>query len=42
MRTADGKVKVIVDNPVADQNLAAIAQETEIKLKSLPLNHVFR
>ena len=32
MRTADGKVKVIIDNPIADQNLAAIAQETENKL----------
>jgi len=29
MRTADGRVKVIVDNPVADQKLAAIAQVTE-------------
>ena len=32
MRTADGKVKVIVDNPVADEKLAAIAQVTEDKL----------
>jgi hypothetical protein len=29
MRTADGKVKVIVDNPIADEKLAAIAQVTE-------------
>ena len=28
-RTADDKVKIIIDNSIADQNLAAIAQETE-------------
>jgi len=29
MRTTDGKVKVIIDNPTADQKLATIAQVTE-------------
>lgn len=29
MRTADGKVQVVVDNPLADQKIAAIAQVAE-------------